>query len=193
MNIIQRELDSIRPYAANAKKHDATQVANVAESIRQYGFVQPIVIDKDGVIVIGHCRALAAKKLGMKEVPCVCVDDLTPEQVKALRIVDNKTNESPWDMDLLAAELPGLDFEGFEFDFLIDEETGMESDPVGKEEEETPQSKVGVFSVSAFGMKSECFLELILAEEEAERIVAFCNANGGDALFNALKGVIDDA
>ena len=193
MNIIQRELDSIRPYAANAKKHDATQVANVAESIRQYGFVQPIVIDRDGVIVIGHCRALAAKKLGMKEVPCVCVDDLTPEQVKALRVIDNKTNESPWDMDLLAAELPGLDLEGFEFDFLIDEETGMESDPVGKEEEETPQSKVGVFSVSAFGMKSECFLELILAEEEAERIVAFCNANGGDALFNALKGVIDDA
>ena len=119
MNIIQRELDSIRPYAANAKKHDATQVANVAESIRQYGFVQPIVIDRDGVIVIGHCRALAAKKLGMKEVPCVCVDDLTPEQVKALRVIDNKTNESPWDMDLLAAELPGLDLEGFEFDFYL--------------------------------------------------------------------------
>ena len=119
MNIIQRELDSIRPYAANAKKHDATQVANVAESIRQYGFVQPIVIDKDGVIVIGHCRALAAKKLGMKEVPCVCVDDLTPEQVKALRVIDNKSNESPWDMDLLAAELPGLDLEGFEFDFFF--------------------------------------------------------------------------
>ena len=56
MNIIQRELDSIRPYAANAEKHDGTQVANVAESIRQYGFVQPIVIDRDGVIVIGHCR-----------------------------------------------------------------------------------------------------------------------------------------
>lgn len=122
MNIIQRELDSIRPYAANAKKHDATQVANVAQSIRQYGFVQPIVIDKDGVIVIGHCRALAAKKLGMKEVPCVCVDDLTPEQVKALRVIDNKTNESPWDMDLLAAELPGLDLDGFDFDWGLRDE-----------------------------------------------------------------------
>lgn len=119
MNIIQRELDSIRPYAANAKKHDATQVANVAESIRQYGFVQPIVIDKDGVIVIGHCRALAAKKLGMTKVPCVCVDDLTPEKVKALRVIDNKTNESPWDMDLLAAELPGLNLDGFEVDFFL--------------------------------------------------------------------------
>lgn len=127
MNIIQRELDSIRPYAANAKKHGATQVANVAESIRQYGFVQPIVIDKDGVIVIGHCRALAAKKLGMKEVPCVCVDDLTPEQVKALRVVDNKTNESPWDMDLLAAELPGLDLSAFDFDWGL--EDGSEDNP----------------------------------------------------------------
>ena len=140
MNIIQRELDSIRPYAANAKKHDATQVANVAESIRQYGFVQPIVIDKDGVIVIGHCRALAAEKLGMKEVPCVCVDDLTPEQVKALRVIDNKTNESPWDMDLLAAELPGLDLEGFEFDFDLDFDKA-EVEAVDLDEEDTSKTQ----------------------------------------------------
>ena len=139
MNIIQRKLDSIRPYAANAKKHDATQVANVAESIRQYGFVQPIVIDKDGVIVIGHCRALAAKKLGMKEVPCVCVDDLTPEQVKALRVIDNKTNESPWDMDLLAAELPGLDLEGFDIDFDLDFDKA-EVEAVDLDEEDTSKT-----------------------------------------------------
>ena len=85
MNIIMKSLGEITPYKKNAKKHDETQINNVAESIKQYGFVQPIVIDKDGVIVIGHCRALAAKKLGLKEVPCVCVDDLTPEQVNALR------------------------------------------------------------------------------------------------------------
>ena len=85
MNIIMKSLGEITPYEKNAKKHDETQINNVAESIRQYGFVQPLVIDKDGVIVIGHCRALAAKKLGLKEVPCVCVEDLTEEQVKALR------------------------------------------------------------------------------------------------------------
>lgn len=101
MNIIMKSLGEITPYEKNAKKHDKTQINNVAESIKQYGFVQPIVIDKDGVIVIGHCRALAAKKLGLKEVPCVCVDDLTEEQVKALRIVDNKSNESEWDFDIL--------------------------------------------------------------------------------------------
>lgn len=147
MNIIQRELDSIRPYAANAKKHDATQVANVAKSIRQYGFVQPIVIDRDGVIVIGHCRALAAKKLGMTEVPCVCVDDLTPEQVKALRIVDNKSNESPWDFDLLSAELPEIDLSDFEFDFGIEdeeEEAEIVEDEVPEVDEEAePITKLG--------------------------------------------------
>nr|DAQ80176.1 MAG TPA: ParB protein [Caudoviricetes sp.] len=117
MNIVQKKLSEIVPYAKNAKKHDKKQIANVAESIKQYGFVQPIVIDRDGVIVIGHCRALAAKKLGMEEVPCVCVDDLTPEQVNALRLVDNKSNESDWDFDLLADELPGLDLSAFDFDW----------------------------------------------------------------------------
>lgn len=124
MNVVYKKLREITPYDKNAKKHDKTQIANVAESIKQYGFVQPIVIDRDGVIVIGHCRALAAKKLGMKEVPCVCVDDLTPEQVNALRLVDNKSNESDWDFDLLKDELPELDLSDFDFDF----DFGLEAD-----------------------------------------------------------------
>ena len=94
MDVKNIPIAGIVPYARNAKKHDKRQIDNVAESIRQYGFVQPVVIDRDGVIIIGHCRVLAAKKLGMEAVPCVCVDDLTPEQVNALRLVDNKTNES---------------------------------------------------------------------------------------------------
>ena len=117
MKVEMRALNSIKPYEKNAKKHDQTQIDNVAESIRQYGFVQPIVVDRDGVIVIGHCRALGAKKLGLKDVPCVCVDDLTEDQVNALRLVDNKSNESDWDFDLLADELPELDLSGFDFDW----------------------------------------------------------------------------
>ena len=126
MKVANRNLAELTPYAGNAKKHDSTQIANVAESIRQFGFVQPIVIDRDGVIVIGHCRALAAKKLGMKEVPCVCVDDLTPEQVNALRIVDNKSNESPWDFDILPDELAEIDLSGFDFDFGLDKKKNKE-------------------------------------------------------------------
>ena len=145
MEVKSLKLDSITPYGKNAKKHDKRQINNVAESIKQYGFVQPIVVDRDGVIVIGHCRALAAKKLGMEEVPCVCVDDLTPEQVNALRLVDNKSNESDWDFDLLADELPGLDLSAFDFDWgLCDELNGSvvedDYDPVLPAE---PKSKLG--------------------------------------------------
>ena len=117
MQIIQKKLADIVPYERNTKKHEETQIKNVAESIKKYGWVQPIVIDNDGTIVIGHCRALAAEKLGMEEVPCVIVSDLTEEEINALRIVDNKTNESPWDFDLLSAELPEIDLSDFEFDF----------------------------------------------------------------------------
>ncbi len=143
MQIIETPLDEIRPYKRNAKKHDAKQVANVAESIRQYGFVQPIVVDGDGVIVIGHCRYAAAKELGMTTVPCVCVDELTPAQVDALRIVDNKTNESPWDFDLLSADLPSLDLSAFDFDFGIpsmEESADEESVEPEDQTEDIPQA-----------------------------------------------------
>ena len=147
MKVANRNLADLTPYAGNAKKHDSTQIANVAESIRQFGFVQPIVIARNGVIVIGHCRALAAKKLGMKEVPCVCVDDLTPEQVNALRIVDNKSNESEWDFDFLADELPELDLSNFDFDFGIEdeeEETEIVEDEAPEvDEENEPITKLG--------------------------------------------------
>ena len=147
MKVANRNLAELTPYAGNAKKHDSTQIANVAESIRQFGFVQPIVVDQNGVIVIGHCRALAAKQLGMKEVPCVCVDDLTPEQVNALRIVDNKSNESPWDFDILPDELADIDLSDFDFDFGIDdeeEETEIVEDEAPEVDEDAePIAKLG--------------------------------------------------
>ena len=122
MQIVNINPDLLKPYSKNAKKHSSEQVDAVAESIRQFGFVQPVVIDKENVIVIGHCRVMAAKRLKMNDVPCVLVDDLTPEQVNALRLVDNKSNESDWDFDLLADELPGLDLSAFDFDFGIEDD-----------------------------------------------------------------------
>ena len=147
MRVVEKKLDDLTPYAKNAKRHDETQITNVAESIKQFGFVQPIVVDKNGVIVIGHCRALAAKRLGMEKVPCVMVDELTDEQVRALRIVDNKTNESPWDMEMLAEELPEISLEGFDMSFGIHSYSDADLDsffkdaePAGEEEtEETPE------------------------------------------------------
>ena len=147
MNIKNIKIGELTPYEKNTKKHDAKQIANVAESIRQYGFVQPLVVDAHNVVVIGHCRLLAAKKLKMTEVPCVCVDDLTDEQVRALRIVDNKSNESPWDFDLLGDELADIDLSGFDFDFRID----LPDEDKGIVEDEAPEVDEGAEPIAKLG------------------------------------------
>lgn len=119
MKVQSMEISLLRPYEKNAKRHSEEQINNVAESIRQFGWKQPIVIDKENVVVIGHCRLLAAQHLGLSEVPVLIADDLTPEQIRELRIVDNKTNESPWDMEILSLELGKIDLDPFDFDFGI--------------------------------------------------------------------------
>lgn len=192
LNVVYKKLREITPYDKNAKKHDKTQIANVAESIKQYGFVQPIVIDRDGVIVIGHCRALAAKKLGMKEVPCVCVDDLTPEQVNALRLVDNKSNESDWDFDLLKDELPELDLSDFDFDF----DFGLEADG----EDYSPDEFGDEFSLPDGDKPEICQMTFTLHQQQKELIEyaisivkdnvseTFGNANeNGNALYEVIR------
>lgn len=119
MKIEMVAVEDITPYKKNAKKHPDEQVEHIANSIKEFGFRQPLVVDKDNVLVIGHGRLLAAKKLGLDQVPCVRADDLTDEQIKALRLADNKTNESEWDFDLLDGELDDIfdiDMDQFGFD-----------------------------------------------------------------------------
>lgn len=90
MQIEYVSIGSIKPYERNAKKHPSEQVEHIANSIKEFGWQQPIVVDKDGVVVIGHGRLLAVKKLGYAEVPIVRAEDLSEQQIKALRIADNK-------------------------------------------------------------------------------------------------------
>ena len=149
MEIVMRKVSELTPYGLNAKKHDDKQVANVANSIKRFGWQQPIVIDEQGVVVIGHCRLMAAKKLKLKEVPVTVASGLTEDEIKELRIADNKTNESPWDLGLLAEDIEGLDFEGFDLDFGIDGEVGgVTSDEVVEDDfdvtpPEQPKAKLG--------------------------------------------------
>lgn len=142
-----KDITGVKPYARNAKKHNETQVVNVAESIRQFGWQQPIVCDEKGVIIIGHCRLLAAKKLGLKKVPVKTVDSLSEEQVKKLRALDNKLNESEWDFDLLAEDIGELDFSGFDIDWGFpenEEETEIIEDEVPEvDDENEPICKLG--------------------------------------------------
>ena len=124
MNIIEKKLSDIKPYEKNPRKND-NAVEYVANSIKEFGFKVPIVIDKDGVIVAGHTRYKASKKLGLEKVPCIIADDLTDEQIKAYRLADNKVGESAkWNDDLLNAELSeilNIDMEMFDFDLSVDE------------------------------------------------------------------------
>ena len=101
----------------NPKQHPADQVDKIASSIKNYGFTVPMVIDGKNEIIMGHGRLQAAKKLGMEEVPCIVRDDLTEAQRKGLRIADNRVGESEWDIEILLAEIDGLeDFTGFSLD-----------------------------------------------------------------------------
>lgn len=131
MNVQDIKITLIKPYKKNAKKHTETQIANVAESIRQFGWAQPIVVDKDYTIIIGHCRYSAAERLGLETVPVVVASDLTAEQVRKLRNLDNKLNESEWDFDLLKDDILDLDFSDFDIDWGIEDNdviTGIKED-----------------------------------------------------------------
>ena len=134
MKIEQIPVKDLKPYERNAKKHDEVQIKNVMESIKQFGFAQPLVVDKDNVLIIGHCRLIAAKRLKMSDVPVVRMDDLTPEQVDKLRLLDNKLNESEWDFDLLAEDVPQLDWDGFEIDWQLPEDSAASQEDIIEDE-----------------------------------------------------------
>jgi len=135
------DISLIKPYQKNAKKHDKKQIKQVADSIKEFGFNQPLVVDKDNTVIVGHGRLEAAKLLRLTDVPVITVD-LTEEQAKAYRLADNKLNESEWDMGLAIEELKGLSDEmfeltGFDKDLLIepdekDDEIPENAPPVAK-------------------------------------------------------------
>ena len=104
-------IEKLKPYENNVKIHDEKQVGKIAESIKRFGWDQPIVVDKDGIIIKGHGRTLAAKSLGLKEVPVLVRDDLTPDQVNAARIADNRVAMGDIDTEGLQRELQLIDLD----------------------------------------------------------------------------------
>ncbi|MCZ2399203.1 MAG: DNA modification methylase [Phycisphaerae bacterium] len=127
LNVEQRPLADIKPYEKNPRVNDAA-VDAVAESIRRFGFRQPIVVDEAGVIVCGHTRWKAAQKLGLDKVPVHVARDLTPEQIRAYRIADNKTAElAEWNLELLPLEMAELQGAGIDWSLL-----GFDQDELAK-------------------------------------------------------------
>ena len=131
MEIKNLDVDELIPYEKNPRKNDDA-VQYVAESIKQFGFKVPIVIDRNNVIVTGHTRLKAAKELGLKQVPCIVADDLTDEQIKAFRLADNKVSEkAEWDFELLDEELSeildiNMEDLGFAINFDLQIETSKD-------------------------------------------------------------------
>ena len=146
MEIITKKIDEVIPYEKNPRKNDDA-VDYVAKSIKEFGFKVPIIIDKDNVIVTGHTRLKAAKKLKLKEVPCILADDLTDEQIKAFRLADNKVSEyAEWDFDLLDEELDeilNIDMEEFGFDIEEEEDEAEIIEDEVPEVPEEPKAKLG--------------------------------------------------
>lgn len=152
MNIQNIPVADITPYALNAKEHPPEQVDRIVYSLKKFGWLQPLVIDEAGVLVIGHGRLLAAQKLGMVEVPCVRAEDFTEAQIRELRLLDNKLNESQWNKKNLKHETAYLVTEGVDvkaLGFEIEDTTQVEQEP---EYEEEPE---GFQVVVEFDSKSE--------------------------------------
>lgn len=137
----------IQPYADNAKKHPKSQIEQIAKSIERFGMNQPIVVDGEGIIIVGHGRYAALQHLGWEIKPewVLQLNNLTRDEANAYRLADNKLNESEWDMDLVIEELRGLDADlflltGFDADLLLEPE---EADDAVPETPEEPRSKLG--------------------------------------------------
>jgi ParB-like chromosome segregation protein Spo0J len=128
MKIVQWAIERLIPYARNARKIPQEAIDKVAASLKEFGWQQPIVVDTDGVVVAGHVRLLAAKQLGLEKVPVHVATDLTPGQIKAFRLMDNRSHqETGWDLDLLGPEMAEL--QALNIDVAL---TGFDADEISK-------------------------------------------------------------
>ena len=185
--IVLLPLAEIRPYDKNPRKNEKA-VKYVKESIRQFGFKVPIVIDSNRVIVCGHTRLLAAKSLGMTEVPCIMADDLTDDQVKAFRLADNKVGEfAEWDMDLLGDELDAIadasdiDMEALGFDPELD------PDQLGDSFSLPDGDKNGICQWTiTFAEEQKAFIENAIKGVECSETFGNANENG-NRIYEVVK------
>lgn len=187
MNILNIKIDELKEYENNPRNNDKA-VEAVAESIKQFGFKVPIIIDSNNVIVAGHTRLKAAKKLELMEVPCLIADDLTEEQIKAYRLADNKVSEfSEWDFSKLELELFELS-ENFDMSNFGFESSEINADEFGEE-----------FSLSNDEKSEICQMTFELHNEQAELIKyaisivgecseTFGNTNkNGNSIYEVVK------
>lgn len=156
LKIEYRKVSELLPYARNARTHSDAQVSQLAASIKEFGFNNPVAIDADGMILCGHGRVMAAQKLGLTEVPTVCLSHLSSTQKKAYILADNKLAlNAGWDNDMLKVELEDLKFSNFDLDLVgfsteeLDEIMNQDEEPEVEDDDYTvtvpqePKAKLG--------------------------------------------------
>mgnify|MGYP006395252525 CR=1 FL=1 len=178
LTVIYKGVNELIPYVNNPRNNEAA-VDKVASSIQEFGFKVPIIVDSQNVIIAGHTRFKASKKLGLKEVPCIVSDDLTEAQIKAFRIADNKVSElATWDEELLSLELEQLVEMGYDLEL-----TGVEMDELDEllddEDEQEEDKYTSKMDVPQYEITGECprLDELVDCEKTDELIKAIQNSN----------------
>lgn len=198
--LVEVAIRDLTPYANNAKQHPADQIELISRSIEEFGFVSPCLIDRAGNIIAGHGRVEAAKRLGYETVPCVYVEGLTEEQRRAYILADNRLTElGGWDMDIVEEELRAL--ESYDFDISL---TGFDlNDPEfdeGREDPEgsvdltqtLPESKVYIYSISAFGVGSELIAMVKLPQAVADSFLKAAEERPVSEIVQSLVGGLND-
>jgi site-specific DNA-methyltransferase (adenine-specific) len=186
MQIVYKKVDELIPYINNPRKNDDA-VDKVASSIKHFGFKVPIVIDQQNEIVAGHTRLKAAKKLGLKEVPCVVAHDLDDNQIKAFRLADNKVSEAAaWDDELLGIEMfniNDIDLTEFGFDVYDESQFGLEFELPDGDKEKLQQITFTLADQQAEEIKEA----LSLAKQDMD-VETYGNENGnGNALYRIVS------
>jgi len=147
LTVIYKPIGELIPYARNSRTHSDVQVAQIAASIKEFGFTNPVLIDEDGGIIAGHGRVLGARKLGIDEVPTITLEGLTKTQRKAYVIADNKLAlNAGWDEELLKVEIEELEGDGFDIELL-----GFDADELADLQDEEPQQNEGTGAGSLAG------------------------------------------
>ena len=171
MEIVYKSPNDLVPYEKNAKQHPPEQVKHIANSIKRFGWQQPIVVDRDNVVIIGHGRLMAAKELLLEQVPVVYADQLSEKDVKALRLADNKTNESGWNLSALDEELAELDIAGIDMS-----QFGFD---VGGLDEVTANPYTGKVNIPQYEPTGEeTKLSELVDTEKAESLIAEIEESG---------------
>jgi ParB family transcriptional regulator, chromosome partitioning protein len=195
LQIVYRKISDLKKYEKNNKKHPEKQLEKIVASIKEYGFKNPVLIDKNNEIIAGHGRTLAAERIGMQEVPCIDCSDLNAKQVKALRLMDNKSAElAEWDFDNIKAELEELKLEEFDIDltgFEMADISGVEDSEEYGTEFSLPDGDKAPFQQMTFTLadsQAEFIKEAIRKIKEEKPIIeTFGNENSNG---NALYGVV---